>query len=208
MIHSIFIPLDSTIQAIASDCATCTRCATAFARLLVIDFDLALVVSSNFHLHIKKALFRIDRHATIIAHVFMSTRGNIKQRSLSTIWIPHKGYINHTTLICSHALHTSLQLQFEFFVFIFTRNNTLQTFFRMQTDIILCLTLANHLNELGFLTTQGYLIPHYLILYRVVQRSIKYYLYRLPLYKPHFNDTLAKAAMASHFHNYATFPCM
>ena len=78
----------------------------------------------------------------------------------------------------------------------------------MQTDIILCLTLANHLNELGFLTTQGYLIPHYLILYRVVQRSIKYYLYRLPLYKPHFNDTLAKAAMASHFHNYATFPCM
>ena len=58
------------------------------------------------------------------------------------------------------------------------------------------------------LAAQAYLVSDYLVFDGVFQRGVQHHFHAFALYKAHFNDSLAEAAVSVYLHDDTAFPCL
>ena len=145
-------------------------------------------------LEVEEAFLGIDRHAAVIAHMLVRTRGDVEERRLAAIRIAHEGHVDGAALVARQVTHLLLG----------QADVLLQAFVVAGLHVVLPrLLFADDLNHVGLLPAQGDFIPHHFIFHRVLQRRVEQHFHRLALDEAHFHNALAETSMAHHFDNHA-----
>ncbi len=153
------------------------------------------------------SLLCVHCHTGVVAYTFMRSRSHVKQRCLAAVGVAHESHVDSAPLLhCRFAqllvgegTLISITAVYHFGVLnvmVTARVRVSGLFFR------------DYLNHCGLVVAQRHLISHHLVLHGVLQGSVEKHLHGLPLYKSHFDNAFAEAAMAKHLDNDSALACL
>ena len=165
-------------------------------------------VVSHRHTQGEVARLGVHRHAAVVAHMLVSSRGYVEERRFATVGVAHQRHGNHATSVGRHRLHAAFQLQPCLLAFAVIGLEGGQRRGGGQAFVVARFSFAYHLHEFGLLATQRNLIAHDFVFNGVVQRCVEHHLHGFAAHKAHFHNAFAKATVAVHLHNHAALTCM
>ena len=138
----------------------------------------------------------IDGHAAVVAHMLVTSGSHVEEGCLSAIRISDQSHLDDLAALLRHRSHFTLHP----FLLRLKRRQGLEC--RAHE---FCLALADHLDLVRLITSEGNLIAYDLILDGITKRGIKDDLHLIALHKTHFYYPLTEAAVTVYLYDHATF---
>ena len=149
---------------------------------------------------VEMSLFRIDRHAGIVAHVLVRARRDVEKRGLAAVGVAHQGDADHVVPLLGQMREGLVQpLPLRHIL-----GQTLEML--VAREGLAGLRLVHHLDLLRLFPAEGDLVSDDLILNRVPQRSVQDHRHFLPLDEAHLDEPLPEGSVTVDLDDDRLFP--
>ena len=149
---------------------------------------------------VEMPLFRIDRHAGIVAHVLVRARRDIEKGGLAAVGIAHQGDADHVVPLLGEVREGPVQA--------FTLGEVLGESLQMLVadERLAGLRLVHHVDALRLFPAEGYLVPDDLVFDRVLERRVQDHRHFLPLDEAHLDEPLPEGTVTMDTDDDRLFP--
>ena len=165
-------------------------------------------------LEVSIAVLGVDRHARVVAHPLVGTRGKVEERRLSAVRVAHKGHVDGAAAV--HGYGAQLLVGDGLAVLgsgaAFLQPNlpgaAALGLVRLLTGLHpLGLLHGNNLDHLGLVMAERHLVAHQLVFHRVAERGVEQHFDDLALDKSHLDNALSETAMAQDLDDDTALTC-